>query len=262
MAVDKFNNKWFAVNGGGAVKFDDTNWTVYNTSNSQIPTNHPWKVAIDSLNNKWFATGDKGVLKFDDITWVVFDTMNSNIPFQDVRTIEADKEENIWISSLNYSIWQGGGVSVYKNNTWTNYTKQNSPLTEDWVNYIECDDSMNIWIATNYGGITVYNENGIVLSNESYWDFAEVPTGYLLLQNYPNPFNPVTTIKFNIPEAGNVSLRIYDILGREIKTLVDEFKNPGNYKVDFNASSLASGVYIYRLQAGNYFSSKKMVLIK
>ncbi len=85
---------------------------------------------------------------------------------------------------------------------------------------------------------------------------------YTLEQNYPNPFNPVTTIKYQIPKAGNVSLKIYDILGNEVVTLVDAQKEVGRYEVSFDASSLASGVYIYRLLAGEFVNVKKMVLLK
>jgi hypothetical protein len=85
---------------------------------------------------------------------------------------------------------------------------------------------------------------------------------YDLSQNYPNPFNPSTTIKYQIPNDGNVTLKVYDILGREVTTLVDEFKNEGRYEVNFNASKLASGVYIYKIQSGDFISSKKMLLIK
>ncbi|MGD8781553.1 MAG: FG-GAP-like repeat-containing protein, partial [Ignavibacteria bacterium] len=87
-------------------------------------------------------------------------------------------------------------------------------------------------------------------------------TEYSLEQNYPNPFNPTTTIKYQIPETGNVTLKIYDILGREVKTLVNETQASGVYSVEFNASQLASGVYIYRLRAEDYVSVKKLMLLK
>jgi tetratricopeptide (TPR) repeat protein len=90
-----------------------------------------------------------------------------------------------------------------------------------------------------------------------------IPKEYKLYQNYPNPFNPMTTIKYDIPKTARVTLKIYDILGREVRTLIDnEVKSPGSYRVMFNASSLASGVYIYRLQTDEYTNSKKMILIK
>ena len=89
-----------------------------------------------------------------------------------------------------------------------------------------------------------------------------LPTEYTLYQNYPNPFNPVTTIKYELPKAGDVSLIIYDILGREIKKLVSANQQPGRYEVQFNASSLASGVYIYQLRTENYVDTKKMILLR
>ncbi len=90
----------------------------------------------------------------------------------------------------------------------------------------------------------------------------EIPGDFSLSQNYPNPFNPTTTIKYQLPELSFVTLRIYDVLGNEITTLVNEEKPVGSYKVEFDANSLSSGIYIYRLQAGNFVETKKMVLMK
>lgn len=89
-----------------------------------------------------------------------------------------------------------------------------------------------------------------------------VPLTYSLEQNYPNPFNPTTTIRYQIPKEGMVTLKVYDILGAEVATLVNEEKTAGKYEVSFNASSLASGVYIYKLLADEFISVKKMVLLK
>ncbi len=96
-----------------------------------------------------------------------------------------------------------------------------------------------------------------------------LPTEYKLEQNFPNPFNPTTKIRFSIPnvtlsevEGSHVQLKIYDILGNEVTTLVNEQKEPGYYEVDFSASSYASGVYIYRLISGNFISTKKMLVLK
>jgi hypothetical protein len=106
----------------------------------------------------------------------------------------------------------------------------------------------------------IFWKNAKVVSNN-------IPTAFNLYQNFPNPFNPVTKIKYDLPKSAsggvNVILKIYDIIGREVTTLVNnEFKNAGRYEVSWNANNYASGVYIYRLQAGDYVSSKKMVLIK
>jgi hypothetical protein len=100
-------------------------------------------------------------------------------------------------------------------------------------------------------------------------NISEFPTAFSLGQNYPNPFNPSTTIKYSISsEALNasslqlVSLKIYDIIGREVSTLVNESQKSGNYEVSFNAKDLTSGVYFYTLRAGSFYESKKMILLK
>jgi hypothetical protein len=89
-----------------------------------------------------------------------------------------------------------------------------------------------------------------------------IPAEFQLYTNYPNPFNPVTRISFDIPKQGFVSLKIFDVLGREVKTLVNEVKGPGNYMVDFNGSELSSGVYFYRLQSAEFTDTKRMLMIK
>ena len=88
------------------------------------------------------------------------------------------------------------------------------------------------------------------------------PKNYHLSQNYPNPFNPITTISYQIPVDGFISLKVYDILGKEIVTLVDKEQTSGYYDITFNASNLASGIYFYRLQTGNFIETKKMILLK
>lgn len=88
------------------------------------------------------------------------------------------------------------------------------------------------------------------------------PNQYSLSQNYPNPFNPATTIQYSLPIAGNVTLKIYNLLGQEVKTLLNEYQNEGSYKYTFDASHLPSGVYFYVLNSGEYSSVKKMMLLK
>ena len=84
----------------------------------------------------------------------------------------------------------------------------------------------------------------------------------MLFQNYPNPFNPATIINYQLPKASFVTLKVFDLLGKEVKTLVNEFQESGRYNVTFNANNLASGVYIYRIQAGNFIASKKLILMR
>ncbi len=91
---------------------------------------------------------------------------------------------------------------------------------------------------------------------------ADVPVGYVLRQNYPNPFNPRTGVRFQVPGVSDVKLTVYDILGREVVVLVNERKSPGTYEVSFDGNGLASGVYLYRLTAGSFVQTRKMLVIK
>ena len=102
----------------------------------------------------------------------------------------------------------------------------------------------------NQGGVTSLIDDKLILD------------GFILAQNYPNPFNPSTIISFSIPSSGFTSLKIYDVLGNEVATLVNEEKPAGNYEVRLNASSLTSGTYFYKLSAGSFTEVKKMILVK
>ncbi|MBN8583645.1 MAG: S8 family serine peptidase [Ignavibacteria bacterium] len=89
-----------------------------------------------------------------------------------------------------------------------------------------------------------------------------LPFSFILEQNYPNPFNPSTSIRYSVPAAGNVTLKVFDVAGKEVAILVNEMKQQGVYSIDFNASNLASGVYFYRIEAGDFTDVKKMLLVK
>ncbi len=123
--------------------------------------------------------------------------------------------------------------------------------------------NQKLYMSYDGGGRGVYIRkfaiNNPVTSIE---DVGSVPTSFELFQNYPNPFNPATIINYQLPKASKVLLKIYDLTGREIKTLVNEEQPAGNYKVNFDASRLASGVYFYRITAGQFVSVKKMILMK
>lgn len=111
---------------------------------------------------------------------------------------------------------------------------------------------------TNSGSVYFYDTT--LLSNERD---TELPTRLELSQNYPNPFNPSTTIQFTLPQSSNVSLEVFDMLGRKVATLIDTEQKPaGNYTISFNADHLATGVYMYRLKAGEQIKTQKMTLIK
>ena len=89
-----------------------------------------------------------------------------------------------------------------------------------------------------------------------------IPSDFQLSQNFPNPFNPSTTINFSIPEESFISLKIFNSLGEEVETLVAQELNTGNYKYNWNADGLTSGIYFYKIEAGEFVSTKKMILLK
>lgn len=116
-----------------------------------------------------------------------------------------------------------------------------------------------------YSGFWYIYSNSLTTSIENEEDI--MPDNFKLEQNYPNPFNPSTTIRYSIPlnvkgQTSNVILKVYDVLGNEIATLVNEEKPEGSYEVEFNASSLSSGMYLYRLQTGDFIAVKKIILLK
>ncbi|HSW56200.1 MAG TPA: T9SS type A sorting domain-containing protein [Ignavibacteriaceae bacterium] len=103
--------------------------------------------------------------------------------------------------------------------------------------------------------------SGIMMTKQFIFSYTG-PKEFKLEQNYPNPFNPTTTIQYQLPQDARVTLKIYDILGSEVATLVNEEQEAGYKEVQFNGSNIASGMYVYRLQAGDYISTKKMMLLK
>ncbi|MEO7292521.1 MAG: T9SS type A sorting domain-containing protein [Ginsengibacter sp.] len=120
-----------------------------------------------------------------------------------------------------------------------------------------------VWYDNRDGNNEIYykrnptgNPIGIININ------SEIPNQYSLSQNYPNPFNPTTVIKFQVASLSSVKLTVFDVLGNEIETLVNEQLTTGTYEVDFDGSSFTSGVYYYKLTAGDYTETEKMVLIK
>ncbi len=125
--------------------------------------------------------------------------------------------------------------------------------------------SVNDNFDPSYSLIQILSANNIIEKSSTKtinFNGEETVKTYELSQNYPNPFNPATKITYQVPKPGNVELKVYDVLGREIMTLINGYKNAGKYTVDFNASKLASGIYIYRIKSGDFISTKKMVLLK
>jgi len=139
-----------------------------------------------------------------------------------------------------------------------NWTEQATPLTENL--YEICFPSVNTGYIASWSGKILKTTNGgaTYINNIN----SNIPDNYSLYQNYPNPFNPNTNIKYQIANNKFVTLKVFDLLGREVAILVNEFQKTGTYEVSFNGSEFASGIYFYKIQAGSFTQVKRMVLIK
>jgi endoglucanase len=220
---------------------------------------------------------DKDLSKLKDEDYVLDFYVKCNIPNSsfDLRFVDskANAQDHPWRMGIKIN-----NSKITFNGQWQNVRIPLKDMTEfgswdnawyeaaglfDWTKIdkleIVAEDSNYVASKFWFDEIKVFNPN-----ITSVTDAKSLPTDFKLEQNYPNPFNPETKIDYNISKAGNVSLKIYDILGREIATIVNEFKQPGNYSVRLSANDfqLSSGVYFYRLTAGNFSQIKKMVYLK
>jgi len=125
---------------------------------------------------------------------------------------------------------------------------------------VQFADLNNGWAVGDNGAILHTTNGGVSFVEEEHID--EVPTEFILLQNYPNPFNPTTKIRYSVPQSSNVIIKVFDILGNEIETLVNEEKQTGTYEISWYAANLPSGIYFYKIQSGSFVETKKMILIK
>lgn len=269
LAFDSKGVLWIATLEGLA-KFDGHNWKFFNHYNSGF-SGQSYSIAVDLEDIKWIGLGG-GLLKFDGNSWKIYDRGWT-------PCILVDKENTKWFSggrlidnkdwtyynapSMVYSLipiskdsvllaTETGLAGLNLSNGSPQWHPLNDKLLDKKLNTIFLDNNNNLWTGSEYGGIAVYNEKGL----------TSAISGSLLQQNYPNPFNSSTTIYYNVPSPGTTVLKVYDILGREVKTLVDEFKTPGTYKVDFFAGSLSGGVYVYSVTSGGKRESRKLVLLK
>ncbi len=159
-----------------------------------------------------------------------------------------------WAASNNGSI-------LITENSGTNWTNQTASHPGISYHSIYFSDSLTGW-AVGDSGTILKTTTGGVLTNFINTE-TEIPDRYFLSQNYPNPFNPKTIIKYKCSIFNFVTLKVYDVLGNEIRTLVNENKPPGNYRVEFDGADYPSGIYFYRLEVnGNIIDTKRMLLIK
>jgi len=170
-----------------------------------------------------------------------------------------------FLNSLEGVVMGTYGTAYYTSNGGTNWTNLNllSSIDDIYGSYLTTDGKLHAVTLLNSCIFKNSNIFSVGINNKN----QEIPVKFLLEQNYPNPFNPTTKIKFEIKkefriQESEVKLVIYDILGKEIQTLVNESLNPGSYEITFDASNLSSGIYFYKLTSGNFSDSRKMLFLK
>lgn len=241
LAVDNADDSSFvfrSTNGG-------INWgLVFKTGDFQNG------LAFLDLNNG-IMVGNGGTLRRTTNQGVNWTTINTGLT-------EHLQSADFINSTTGYIVALGGKI-LKTTNAGANWFQQTSGTTQTirgisgTINesvVIACGGNGTMLRTTN-GGITFVTQTG-----------NEIPENYSLKQNYPNPFNPQTIIEFSIPEGGLVTLKVYDMLGKEVAKLVNDNLTPGSYATELNASLLPSGTYFYRLTAGEFTETRKMILIK
>jgi hypothetical protein len=211
------------------------------------------------------------------------------LPPPDISSsLAVDSDNNVYISgSLNFgtaafgsTVWQGTdavGVFLAKMDVHGNYQwAVKSGALDNMANGLAIGPNGEYYIVGYFALSTTIGTSSLV--SRGSFDFfiaklsgtvstsvertSAAPSGFSLTQNYPNPFNPSTTITFDVPSAGAVSLAVFDMLGRRVATLVNEQLQPGRYRTTWDATGLPSGVYVYRLQAGGFVQTRKLLLAK
>lgn len=188
----------------------------------------------------------------------IFLTTNNGISWRGINTSQT--ETNIYslaVSGTNLFAAAGNTVFLTTNNG-VSWSEVNNGLTGTYVISLAISGT-NLFVGTYNDGVWRRSLSEMITSVEK---IHSIPSYFSLQQNFPNPFNPYTTMQFSIPHSQFVTLKVYDMLGREVTTLVNEEKLPGNYEVKFDGSNLPSGTYFYRLQAGSFSQTKKLLLLK
>lgn len=235
-----------------------SNWEVLSDAAASNEKYVTVKAGTQSLDNP--PVGDENLIHIPfsvDSTgnYSVYARLNCPSPNDDSFWVKIDDGDFQLNNGLGTSGW--GWIKFDEDN----FTKGDHTLT---IGYREDGAKMDKICISNspFPPIGIGDEAENICAATEVGSLNELPDGFYLEQNYPNPFNPETTIKYSIPGTGNVSLKVFDVLGNEIAILVEGIKPAGNYSINFNGSKLSSGVYIYKLRSGNFIDTKKLVLLK
>jgi len=236
--------------------FAGTNSGVYSTTNN----GNAWSMPSLTDTSIYSFTQSGSTIIAASKNTGIYTSSNNGLNWSSYNTGMTTSKVNDILAYGNvlYAATQDKGLFKDSVGVWR-ATNKNSGIFSKNITALEVGDSSKIFIGDNFGNIYYGPLSSIVNINK---ENNIIPEKYELSQNYPNPFNPTTKINFLIPKDCFASIKIYDILGKEVTTLVNQKLTPGIYSVDWNASQYPSGVYFYRLQSGDFVDVKKMLMIK
>jgi hypothetical protein len=239
MSDDAFYQVWRTINGG-----------VHWNSVQSVPYHH-----FNRFNLGW-AFGDKGqIYKYED-----------PVPVELIYFNASSEGNNVFLSSTAASEINNKGYEIERkqpdrSNQWLKIGfVEGSGTTAESVSYQFIDQDLSPG-NYKYRLRQIDLDGGYEYSGEIEAE-VKLNYSYYLEQNYPNPFNPITKIRYHVPEAGRVTTHLYDILGKEVKLILDEIREPGIYDVALNAAELASGIYFYQMRTGKHTAVKKLIVTK
>jgi len=301
ICADYLGNIWIGSYYGNLIKFDGKNFTEYLSEDYMLPSSSITSMTVDALNlyisfsmarkfitkidvfktttnlvfdkisipltnlnnlfkdrygNLWAGT-TSGLMKYDGTKWTTYNRTNSGIFGDNVKYVNTSNKNVYTISSNQSSV----GLSVLDGEIWKNYTYNNSDLAIKYFSSVQVDKNNNVWIVGN-GGASILNNKGVELN----WTLKQTNNNKLF-QNFPNPGNPNTIIKYITEKTSKVTLKVYDLLGREIITLLNQTVDRGTHFISWNGKNrlgndVSSGVYIYNIVLDNFTDSKKMIILR
>ena len=254
----------FASTSGGVFLSTD-NGASWIAKNNGLPKNEDgnYNVGYFAVNREnLFIGSKKGVFRSTDNggNWL---GVNSGLPENTFVFAFAVIGENIFIGTGTYTdtnVIAGVFLSTNNGTSWNNVSLGLPQIGDIYISALVIAGN-NIFAGTDgAGGFSVWRRPLSEITDVK--STPELPKEFALYQNYPNPFNPTTTINYHVSKKCFVTIKVFNVLGKGIATLVNEEKPAGNYEIEFNGSNLSSGVYFYRMQTGNFIDTKKFILIK